>query len=263
MPATSSEPLKVYWQPGCSSCLRAKEFLNKHNVVFVSINVREDQQGFEELAALGLRRVPVIRRGEDWVDGQVLADIARIAGIDWGKPEPLGPDILAERIAKILTIAQGLLAQMPEEKLDVMFAQRPYSYRQHACHIFRIVEAFLDNVERGKRLEFSAYSNDIPSQIRTTKDLLAFGESIARRFDAWRKGAAKTADYRANADVYYGEQTLHEFLERTTWHAAQHTRQLMLVVESLGIIPAAPITQDDIAGLPIPENVWDDKLKFG
>lgn len=36
-------PLKVYWQPGCSSCLRTKEFLTKHGVPFVSVNVMADE----------------------------------------------------------------------------------------------------------------------------------------------------------------------------------------------------------------------------
>jgi hypothetical protein len=65
-----------------------------------------------------------------------------------------------------------------------------------------------------------------------------------------------------HADVYYGEQTLHEFLERSVWHAAQHTRQLQLVVEKLGLKPNPALTAADLAGLPLPDHVWDDKLKF-
>ena len=35
--------LKVYWQPGCSSCLKTKEFLLDNGVPFESINVLEDK----------------------------------------------------------------------------------------------------------------------------------------------------------------------------------------------------------------------------
>jgi hypothetical protein len=28
--AATPEPLKVYWAPGCTSCLRRKEFLTRH-----------------------------------------------------------------------------------------------------------------------------------------------------------------------------------------------------------------------------------------
>ena len=60
-------PLKVYWQPGCSSCLKTKEFLLEHGVTFESINVLEDPDGFKELEILGLRLVPIVARGSDWV----------------------------------------------------------------------------------------------------------------------------------------------------------------------------------------------------
>ena len=58
--------IKVYWQPGCTSCLRMKEFLTKHGVTFVSVNALEDKDAFAVLAALGIRSVPIVRRGEDW-----------------------------------------------------------------------------------------------------------------------------------------------------------------------------------------------------
>ena len=38
-PEISEIPLKVYWQPGCSSCLKAKEFLIEHGIEFQSINL--------------------------------------------------------------------------------------------------------------------------------------------------------------------------------------------------------------------------------
>jgi glutaredoxin len=76
--------IKAYWQPGCTSCLRMKEFLTKHGVPFVSVNVLEDKDAFAELAMLGIRSVPIVRRGKDWANGQVLREVARVAGIAWG-----------------------------------------------------------------------------------------------------------------------------------------------------------------------------------
>ncbi len=61
--------IKAYWQPGCTSCLRMKEFLTKHGVSFVSVNVLEDKDAFAELASLGIRSVPIVRRGKDWANG--------------------------------------------------------------------------------------------------------------------------------------------------------------------------------------------------
>ena len=90
MTETSTEPeLRVYWQPGCSSCLRTKEFLTQNGVPFVSIDVLADARGFRELESLGVRMVPVVARGKakgaEWVSGQILRDVARIAGVDMAR----------------------------------------------------------------------------------------------------------------------------------------------------------------------------------
>ncbi|MCY3671844.1 MAG: NrdH-redoxin, partial [Alphaproteobacteria bacterium] len=58
-------------------------------------------------------------------------------------------------------------------------------------------------------------------------------------------------------DTYYGAHPLHEVFERTTWHPAQHVRQLMLIHEMLGIETDGPLGAEDFRGLPLPEQVWD------
>ena len=84
----TAPPLKVYWQPGCSSCLKTKEFLLENGIEFESINVLEDETGFRDLEALGLRLVPVVARGPDWANGAVFREVARIAGFEWQSPPP-------------------------------------------------------------------------------------------------------------------------------------------------------------------------------
>ena len=260
--STSPEPLKVYWQPGCSACLRMKEFLTKHGVDFIPINVLVDKEGLEDLAKLAGRHVPIARRGNEWVDGQVLADLARIAGIKWGAPTMLSPPELAKRVEAVLATTQRLTLQIPERRLDSVLPDRPRSYRQLVAHIAQIVEAFLDLVEHGKRLEHAAYEQDVPPRITSKEDLAGFVESVRHRFAGWWLDRGHDLDFSVAADVYYGVQSMHEYLERTTWHSAQHARQLALVVEKLGIEPDRPLGPQDLAGLPLPTQAWDDKLEF-
>src|SRR6202171_1894231 len=142
--AGNNEALKVYWQPGCSSCLRAKEFLTKHGVPFVSINVLADREALEDLARIGVRRVPIVRRGDDWVDGQILKDLARIAGIRWDGPVLNRPADLVAQANTVFSCAQRLLATIPEDKLETLLPDRPRSYRQLAAPIFLINAGVLD-----------------------------------------------------------------------------------------------------------------------
>ena len=131
---TTSErpPLKVYWQPGCSSCLKVKEFLLANGQQLESVNVLADETGFKELARLGLRLVPIVARGDDWANGAVFRDVARVAGFAYGGHEMLPPAVMIERLDGILRAVCRHVAQIPEAELDTMLAGRPRSWRQLA-----------------------------------------------------------------------------------------------------------------------------------
>ena len=260
---TQSSPdtpvVRAYWQPGCTSCLRMKEFLTKHGVPFVSVNVLEDKGAFEELAALGVRSVPIIRRGKDWANGQVLRDVARVAGIQWGGTQVLPASELTARLVVIQTAAHRLFAQIPDDKTGRLLPHRPRSYAQLAYHIFNIADAFLEHEVPGLPLKEGVYGRVPPPEMDTKAKILAYGQDVRERFEAWWHGPGQTADVSRKANVYYGDVTVDEFLERTTWHSGQHVRQLVMVLDMLGIDPNGPIGQETFAGLPMPEKVWDDE----
>jgi glutaredoxin len=258
--ASAAAPvLKAYWQPGCTSCLRMKEFLTRHGVAFVSVNVLEDSGAFEELAALGVRSVPIVRRGSEWANGQVLREVARVAGIAWGGAQVLPAPELASRLVAIQETAQRLFAQVPDDKLGRMLPHRPRSYAQLGYHIFNIADAFLEHEVGGLPLKEGAYGRVPPPQMDTKAKLLAYGGDVLARFQAWRQGPGQAADLARKADVYYGDVTVHEFLERTTWHSGQHVRQLVMVLDMLGVEPDRPPGRELFAGLPMPDKVWDDE----
>lgn len=260
-PATQHEmpeEIRVYWQPGCSSCLRTKEFLTEHSVPFRSIDVLADPQGFRDLEALGVRMIPLVVRGNDYASGQILTDVARIAGIEYGRTV-LPVEALKARIDGIMAAALRYSAQLPQDRLDTMLPDRPRSYKDLACHIFMIVEAFVAETG-GDPLTEEKYLAPAPDHVRAPGDIVAFGEGIRQRFEDW--WAAGGHDFQRKADVYYGRQTLHDYMERTAWHSGQHTRQLALVLEKLGVTPDAKLTDADFAGLPMPQNVWDDEKRW-
>lgn len=254
---TGQHPVKAYWQPGCTSCLRMKEFLTRHGVPFQSINVLADPEAFAALAALGVRSVPIVQRGEDWANGQVLRDVARVAGIAWGGAEMLPVPELYKRLTAIQSAAHRLFAQIPEARVDEQLPNRPRSYAELTYHIFNIADAWLEHEVHGMRLEEGAY-NRIPGLGQGSKaQVLAYGQKVMAELEAWWARAGKAADYSKRADVYYGEVNLHEYFERTTWHSGQHVRQMVMVLGMLGITPDGAPGPDVFAGLPMPEKVWD------
>lgn len=260
--SSNAEPLKLYWQPGCTACLRMKEFFNRHGVEYVSINVLADPQGLDELVKLAGRHIPIARRGNEWADGQVLADLARIGGIELGDQKVLSPPELAARAENLLVTVERLATQIPESKMRTLLPDRPRTYEELVSHIVQIIEAFVDVVEGVKPLTFESYHQAVPANVQARADLVAFSASVRERFAAWWRAHGNSFDFRLKADVYYGDVDLHEYFERSVWHGSQHARQLALVVEKLGIVPDRPLSSEDLAGLPLPENIWDDKMEF-
>lgn len=186
-----------------------------------------------------------------------LADVACLAGIAWGGAKILPVAELQKRLMAILAGAQRFLHQLPDNQLSTLLPNRPRSYAQLTYHIFNIADAFLEH-EQGIPLTYESY-NRVPSRDRQDKAALAaYGRDVQHCPDAWFAGSGRSSAYQASANVYYGKQTLHDFLERTTWHAGQHARQFMWVTEKLGIALYRPLGPDVFRGLPMPERVWED-----
>lgn len=251
-------PLKAFWQPGCTSCLRMKEFLTRHGVPFVSVNVIEDASGRDELAALGLRSVPIVARGAEWANGQVLADVARVAGIAVDDSKMLPPEELYRRLTLIQCAAQRLFAQIPDATTRKMLPGRPRSYADLTFHIFHIAELFVAHMALERPLVEGDYDRKPPAIWATKGSIQAYGRGVQTQLHTWWEEKGKSTDFSAPATVYYGNQSIHEYLERTTWHSGQHVRQLALVVEKLGLVPDRPLGPEIWAGLPMPVKIWDD-----
>ena len=92
----------LYWGTGCTSCLRAKEFLERNDVSFNSHNVVEDKSILDEMAQRGLpQHVPIVRRGDEWADGKILEDVAALTGTEYDA-EILSVMELRDRLEQIL-----------------------------------------------------------------------------------------------------------------------------------------------------------------
>ena len=255
--------LKVYWQPGCSSCLKTKEFLLDHGVPFKSVNVLEDLDGFKELQELGVRLVPIAARGKVWANGAVFRDVAKVAGFEYGELDMLSPEVIKNKVLMIMDAAQRYLNQIPENKLDIVLPGRPRSYRQLVYHVFDIPKVFLDLVEHGLPYTYEAIKSVLPDDMKTQKELIIYGRENRNRFKDWWDRDGIATNFKQPGKVYYGDVSLHEVLERTAWHSGQHTRQIILMLnEKLGIRPDKPLKDSDLKGLPLPKNIWDNERSF-
>ena len=248
--------LKVYWRPGCSSCVKVKEFLGQLGVDYESIDVAARPQAMEELLALGVKTVPVVTRGGDYVFAQALEDVSRFVGREF-VAQRLPPGSLVEKWLRVLRAAQRHVVQLPAARLHERAVEsRDRSIRDLAYHIYQIPDAFLQAVEDGVEDLTAVYNAPPPAEVKTTEQIAAYGSRIEKKLEAWWR-ARRDKSCRETVKTYYGERPLHELLERCTWHSAQHARQIIAVLERLGIEPDGRLTAEDYAGLPMPKGLWE------
>jgi glutaredoxin len=248
--------ITVFWQPGCTSCLRTKEFLRAQGIEFESVNVREDAQAMVRLAALGARTVPVVARGETFVYGQDLATVAQFVGIEAGL-QRLDMPVLVSRLLALLDSAALLAVQLPEQSWRERLPGRERTHLDLAYHVSQVVVGFLD-AALGGRLTFEHFERKPPGYVATAADVARLIRSVSQALAVW--WGANQSRLPAELDTYYGRQPLHAVLERTTWHVAQHARQLQRLLELRGVEPRPPLAPALLAGLPLPDDVWDAEV---
>jgi hypothetical protein len=220
--------------------------------------VLNDSGGRERLLKFGVRNVPVVAKGEHYVFGQNLEDVAEFVGLQGTGHTPLPPDQLIAKWTNVLRAAQRLVRQIPDEKMaDRVIPNRDRPIRLLAHHVFRIGEAFLETAIDG--VEYAVQAANVPpaeGTFATGKEIARYGDEVIARLEKWW---ARLADKSASQQLptFYGPQPLHQVLERSTWHSAQHGRQLAHVLERYGIVPDRPLTQQDLAGLPLPERLFE------
>jgi glutaredoxin/uncharacterized damage-inducible protein DinB len=252
----AAESLKVYWRTGCSSCVRVKEFLSGLGVEYESINVSATPEAMEELRELGVRTVPVVRLGNQYVFAQELADVSRFIGRDVAFRR-LAPGVLVDKWLNVLEAAQRHALQLPREHLaERATPGRDRSIRDLAHHVYQVADAFLQAVENGVEDLTSVYNAPPPDHVRTQEDIRAYGAAVTARVRRWWNAVADQS-CEGEVKTYYGLQPLHHLLERCTWHSAQHARQIIAVLERFGVAPNGPLTARDYAGLPMPAGLWE------
>ncbi len=217
-----------------------------------------DPTGKEQLLKLGVQTVPVLARSDQYIFCQNLEDVAEFVGLQGTGHTPLPPRALFTKWTIVLRAAQRYIRQIPNARLnDRAIDNRDRSIRLLSHHIFRIGEAFLETAI--DRVEYWVQLANVPPQdgIYTTGDEIAsYGNSVIERIENWWT-RLDDKSCQQKVKTFYGTPPMHQLFERSTWHSAQHTRQMIAVLERFGIEPDVRLTAEDLAGLPLPEGIWE------
>jgi hypothetical protein len=204
----------------------------------------------------GLRKVPVLAKGDKYAFGQMLEPFAKFVGLAVPGANRLSPEQLYKKYEMVFAAGQRYARQFPTERFrERVIPNRERVIRTLCYHVFRIGEAFLETWD-GAEYSLKIADNEPPESMQTGDDIARYGASVWKRYETWWAGLEDRQLTRM-LKTYYGDTVAHQVFERVTWHSAQHCRQLVAVLERMGIQPDRPLTPQDLAGLPLPERLWE------
>src|SRR5688572_11497608 len=214
--------------------------------------------GREQLLGLDAQSVPVLAKGDQFIFCQNMEDVAEFVGLQGSGHSPLPPEVLFDKWVTVLRAAQRYVRQIPDPRLtEPAIDNRDRSLRLLSHHIFRIGAAFLETAIDD--VEYWTNNANVPpadGTCMTSVEIATYGDDIIERIENWWR-QLEDKSCRQNVRTFYGKPPMHQLFERSTWHSAQHARQIIAVLERFGIEPNVRLTADDLAGLPVPERIWD------
>ena len=219
---------------------------------FQGFDVEAEPARRRDLEPFGVPRVPATIVGDRAVHGWNPSALAELVGVPYTEREPLMPTELAKRLDTVLEATQRAMRQIPREHLGMKKPGRDRSVHQLGFHVFRISASFVDTREQGY-LSADVFEERAPAAMIDGDAVARYGDTVRRRIADYIQ---KPGWCEGTVDTYYGPQGTDDFMERTTWHAAQHLRQIYWFLDQMSLKPEAPITDTDLAALPIPRDVW-------
>ncbi len=222
------------------------------------MDILNDAQAAKEFATLPLTaiRPPIVKVGERWVRaGPTLDAVCELLEIPPPERRQFTPDELYERLSAVLAAVQRYVMAFPPDALHTLeVPRRKRNVRDLAYHVYMIPFDLIITTEEG--VKFNSGSIPIPDEVQTREDIVAAAEMVRGRFDRWY--AARSPEFwQEPMTTDWGTLPAYEYFLRTTWHAAQHSRQLAWLLESIHIEPPGKLPDSVYADLPMPERLFE------
>ena len=226
--------------------------LSSWNVPFEAIDTEATPEAQQVLKTFGIPRPPAVIVGDKAVHGWNPKGVAELVGVEYDDSDKLTCAQLAERLDTILVAAQRAVRQIPDAHLGFKWPGRDRTFRQLGYHIFRVAVSYRDTREQG-HLQENWFGANPSAEMVTGDDVARYGDTVRQRLAEWLQ---RPDAFSGMCETYYGPQAAPELFERTVWHAAQHLRQVYVMLEHVGVTPDNPLTKTDFQGLPLPESLW-------
>ena len=224
------------------------EFLSIRAIEYVSRDVANDGEAKQRFAVLAAPSLPVVATDAGrWALGADLAQVAELLNLPF-EPEPaLAVAVLIDRLRVGLDTAMSLVGQFPAARLQDKPPNRDRTTLALANHVVEIADGYLE-VAKGREFDVGVSAAIARHELPPAQ--------LKERARAVAAALRAPEDPKRHVQAFFGPTTLHAVLERTTWHVAQHTRQLAALLKALDIAPQVELADAHLAGLPMPAQLW-------
>ncbi len=219
-------------------------------------DVEHDPAARAELAALGLRTLPVTVAGGQAIVGFDRPKLAAALGLGRVERQAADAALLLERYQRVFVGFSRAARQVPDEKLDWKSPERDRTLRKFLFHVYDRPDLMLQGRQTGVyRYEDVMKGYDRAEAYRTTAALVDRGDQLLTGVYAFLR-AATPAEMAQPIDSYQGVLGVGELLVLGLAHAAHHLRQLYHYFGLLGITAESPLREGDFEGIPLPKETF-------
>lgn len=159
---------------------------------------------------------------------------------------------LMERMFYFLDMTLEFAARLPRDK----WGHQPIHNRDRSLLylLVSVLDAFIETVEVGGTDLMTIFTAPLPTEMDSTARVEIYGKVVRDRIEMWWN--SQEIDPTGSVETFYGTQSIIDFAERSTWHCAQHVRQIDTVMVGLRVTEAPFVDPGKYRGLPMPTSLW-------
>jgi uncharacterized damage-inducible protein DinB len=217
--------------------------------------VYRDPSAKAELDALGLEVLPLVVQGDRHL---VVGHVDQLR--EWlGLPEDAHAEYadLVAACERVLRAFEGLVAQIPDERLTDPTPNRGRDMRSMTVNVFSLMEVLITAMDTG---HFSCQAHkeaDAQSgRFRSGAELVAYAREIRERWSARARQVSRAEAERPVTTDRKGDMTQYLILDAGARHAAGHLRQAYQFLREIGIEPASELTAEAMAPIEIQTSLY-------
>ena len=198
----------------------------------------------------------VFNEDKQYVVGKNMNAVADFVGVPRLGHTPLPPEQLFEKWIKILRAHQRNVRQIPDERMNMdatNLRKRPTG--KLSRHVLGIGEQFIECAVNGCN-DLDVPNTPPKADVPVGEEIVSYGDQVITRLEQWWKSLEENPWQQKFDIIHYENISLHQLLDRCTWHSAHHARQIVDVLEHLGIEPDGRLPKELLAGLPLPKQIW-------